>query len=84
MSEIRPGLEGVVAGETAICCVDQGKLLYRGYPISDLAEHACYGEVAYLLHYGELPDGEQLSSFRKMLDDFHGLPSAVIDAIKAG
>ncbi len=40
-----PGLEGVTAGETDICCVDQGQLLYRGYTIADLAEHVVFGEV---------------------------------------
>ncbi len=77
-----PGLEGVVAGKTAICCVDQGKLLYRGYPISELAEHVVYAEVAHLLLYGELPTKKQLVDFRAMLDGFHGLPKPVIDAIR--
>lgn len=77
-----PGLEGVVAGQTAICCVDQGKLLYRGYPISELAGKVVFAEVAHLLLYGELPTRRQLEAFRAMLDGFHGLPAPVIEAIR--
>ena len=79
----KPGLEGVVAGDTTIGCVDQGKLLYRGYTIADLAEHAVFGEVAHLLLFGELPTGKQLNAFRDMLAEFHGLPAPVIDSIRA-
>ncbi|MHC5109900.1 MAG: citrate/2-methylcitrate synthase [Planctomycetota bacterium] len=78
----KPGLEGIVAGDTAICCVDQGKLLYRGYTIADLAEHACYEEVAYLLLHDDLPDGNQLQQFRALIDGYHGLPGAVVDALR--
>ena len=51
------GLAGVVAGKTSICTVGkQGLgLTYRGYSIADLAEHASFEEVAYLLLYGQLP-----------------------------
>ncbi len=78
-----PGLEGVVASDTEICCVDQGKLLYRGYTIADLAEHVSFSEVAHLLIYGDLPNKDQLASFCKMLDGYHGLPGAVIEMIRS-
>ncbi len=78
----KPGLEGVVAGTTDICCVDQGKLLYRGYAIGDLAETVCFEEVAHLLLYGELPNESELKDFRAMVDGFHGLSKEVIDAIR--
>lgn len=42
---------------------ERGVLLYRGYPIEQLAEHCTFLEVAYLLMTGELPDKEQLSVF---------------------
>ena len=50
-----PGLEGVVAAETAIGYVDgaNGRLLYRGYPIGQLVEKGTYGQVAELLWTGE-------------------------------
>ena len=50
-----PGLEGVVAAETALGYVDgeQGRLLYRGYRIGDLVDHGTYPAVANLLWTGE-------------------------------
>src|SRR5512135_3248846 len=50
-----PGLEGVIAAETAIGYVDgaNGRLLYRGYPIGQLVEKGTFAEVAELLWTGE-------------------------------
>ena len=58
------GLAGVVAGQSAIATVGQaGKgLNYRGYSIDDLAKYATFEEVAYLLHYGQLPTQEEIRS----------------------
>ena len=52
-----PGLEGVIAGETAIALVDgaAGRLLYRGYAIGDVVEHGTYAQVAELLWTGTWP-----------------------------
>src|SRR6266700_295813 len=62
-------LSGVVVAESSISSIDaeRGALMYRGYDIGDLAEHATYEEVAYLLIEGDLPDGEQLAVFREEL-----------------
>lgn len=79
----KPGLEGVVAGDTAICCVEQGKLLYRGYDISELAMHVGFEHVAYLLLFGELPTAAALAQFKKSLDGFRGLPAPVVQTIRA-
>lgn len=78
-----PGLEGVIAGETAICCVEQGRLLYRGYDIVDLAQHASFEECAFLLLHGELPTPEQLLLFRQQIDGERELPRAVIEMLRA-
>jgi|CXWL01.1.fsa_nt_gi citrate synthase len=78
----KPGLEGVIAGETKICCVDQGQLLYRGYPISELAEKTIFAEVAHLLLYEELPTKKQLDWFRDQIDGFHGLRPEVLDTLR--
>ncbi len=61
MSEIRKGLVGVVADTTAISKVnpESNSLLYRGYPVQELARHCSFEEVAYLLWHGELPTEEQ-------------------------
>ena len=70
------GLEGVVAGRTAIATVGkEGKgLTYRGYSINDLAEHATFEEVAYLLIYGRLPAKTELSDYKETLRKQRGLP----------
>jgi citrate synthase len=68
-----PGLEGVIAGETAISTVEGG-LRYRGYPATDLAEQTSFEEVAYLLLHGELPNAPQLADFRKRLAATRTLP----------
>ena len=49
------GLDGVIGGQTAVCSIEQDKLIYRGYEIHDLAEHATFEEVAFLLLEGHKP-----------------------------
>ena len=61
-----PGLEGIIAGETAVSTISGG-LHYRGYSIEDLARGAEFEEVAYLTLYGELPTVEELAAFKKRL-----------------
>lgn len=61
-----PGLEGVIAGETAISTI-AGGLQYRGYSIEDLAESATFEEVAHLLLHGELPTKSEAADFNKRL-----------------
>ena len=55
--EIRKGLAGVVVDVTAVSKVnpDTNSLLYRGYPVQDLAARRSLEEVAHLLWHGELP-----------------------------
>lgn len=76
-------LSGVVVGQTALSSIDaeQGILMYRGYDIADLAEHATYEEVAYLLLEGELPDTEQAPAFEEELSrrDLPGNVRTLID-----
>ncbi|WP_168626809.1 bifunctional 2-methylcitrate synthase/citrate synthase [Cryobacterium sp. BB307] len=61
------GLAGVVADYTAISKVnpDTNSLLYRGYPVQELAANCIFEEVAYLLWHGELPTPQQLDEFSK-------------------
>jgi citrate synthase len=72
-----PGLEGVIAGETAISTVTDG-LRYRGYPVTELAEKTTYEEVAYLLLYGRLPTARQLADFRRRLAGARRLPEPLL------
>ncbi|MFT4045705.1 MAG: citrate synthase [Solimonas sp.] len=60
-----PGFSSTCSTKSAITYIDgdQGVLLYRGYPVSQLAEHCSFIEVAYLILNGELPDATQLQAF---------------------
>jgi len=73
------GLAGVVAGRTAISTVGkQGVgLTYRGYSIEDLAEQACFEEVAYLLLHGRLPAQTELDQYQKELRGLRALPGGL-------
>ncbi|MEY4083859.1 MAG: hypothetical protein RL483_1228 [Pseudomonadota bacterium] len=46
---------------------DKGQLLYRGYPIEQLATHCEFLEVCYLLYYGELPSASQYEEFKSLV-----------------
>jgi len=65
------GLREVVAGETRISDIDgaQGRLWYAGYEIGDLAEHATFEEVVYLLHHAHLPDRDELDTLVEFVID---------------
>jgi len=70
MPEFSPGLEGVVAAQTAVSEVDgaNGRLIYRGgYLIEDLSPVVSFEEVAYLLWNGELPNKAQLDALCRQM-----------------
>lgn len=73
------GLRGQSAGETSIATVGaQGHgLTYRGYNITDLAAHAEFEEVIYLLLYGSLPTRAQLDSLATRLMQRRWLPQSL-------
>ncbi|OWY72409.1 hypothetical protein B7486_05680 [cyanobacterium TDX16] len=85
MSELKfkPGLEGMVAGQTSVGEVTQTSLRYRGYDIADVAEHCCFEEVAHVLLHGELPNASQLKDFRARIQASMTLPPPVAQAIAA-
>ena len=74
------GLDGVIAGETAISTLNDG-LHYRGYAIEDLVRDATFTEVAYLLLHGELPTAEAFADFRAILAESAEVPDAVIQLL---
>jgi len=78
------GLEGIVAASSRICFVDglEGRLLYQGYDIHDLAAHASFEEVAYLLWHGDLPTRAQLDALNKELTAARALPDPVLAMIQ--
>ena len=65
MTDIHKGLAGVVVDTTRVSKVnpETNSLLYRGYPVQELAAKCSFEEVAYLLWHGELPTPEQLAEF---------------------
>ena len=64
-----PGFTSTASCESKITYIDgdKGILLYRGYPIDQLAEHCTFLETAYLLLYGELPTAEQYEAFKNRI-----------------
>jgi citrate synthase len=69
MADEKGGLEGIVVARSELCSIDgqKGILRFRGYDIHDLARHASYEEVAYLLLRGELPAPEELEVLKEEL-----------------
>ncbi|MCC6285902.1 MAG: citrate synthase [Phycisphaerales bacterium] len=80
---ISKGLEGIIAGETGICAVDQTSLIYRGYEIADLAAHATFEQVAYLLLVGQKPSEAELRAFSAELIANRPVPAQVVDYLRA-
>ncbi|UFU03389.1 bifunctional 2-methylcitrate synthase/citrate synthase [Ruania suaedae] len=68
MSDIHKGLAGVVVDTTAISKVnpETNSLLYRGYPVQDLAARCSFEEVAHLLLHGELPTADELAQAQRL------------------
>lgn len=73
------GLAGVTAGQTALCTVGKegAGLTYRGYDIYDLADNACFEEVAYLLLHGHLPSQAEFDAYIARIKANRGLPATL-------
>ncbi|MCS3843114.1 bifunctional 2-methylcitrate synthase/citrate synthase [Microbacterium sp. AK031] len=82
-NEIKKGLAGVIADETAVSKVnpETNSLLYRGYPVQELAATQSFEAVAYLLWHGELPTDAQLEEQRTTERQHRALAPEVKDAI---
>ena len=78
------GLRNIEVADTKICSIDgeNGKLIYRGFDILDLAYHSTYEESAFLLLFGELPSEAQLRDFKRRLEEARGLPEPLIRNLK--
>jgi len=83
--EIKKGLAGVVADVTAISKVnpETNSLLYRGYPVQELAAKCTFEEVAWLLWKGELPTAKQLAEFETLERSLRHLDPKVKHVIDA-
>jgi citrate synthase len=88
MAEINTGLEGIVVGATAVSHVDGelGQLSYRGYPIETLVDRP-FGQVAWLLLFGDWPDADQEQQLLQFLlahRDLSGTEAQLLAAIGEG
>ncbi|MFA9204494.1 MAG: 2-methylcitrate synthase [Flavobacteriales bacterium] len=78
------GLRGQVAGKTALSTVGKSGagLTYRGYDVQDLAANCQFEEVAYLIFFGELPNTEQLATYKAKLKGLRSLPVALKEVLE--
>src|SRR5262245_30426336 len=81
----KAGLEDTVATSSAICYLDgdRGVLAYCGYDIHDLARHATFEEVCYLLWHRRLPSRAELGDLQSQLIAGRPLPEPVIRAMRS-
>ncbi len=79
-----PGYVSTGSCESDITYIDgeQGILMYRGYPVEQLAEHSSFLEVSYLLLHGELPTADELRSFVKTISTHTMLNEGMLNFFK--
>lgn len=82
--KIHKGLDGVIIDESRLSLVNgtEGKLIYSGYKIEDLAEHALYEEVVFLLWEGRLPNKAELEALRAEIAAAAAVPAPVIEILQ--
>ncbi|HYM62797.1 MAG TPA: citrate synthase/methylcitrate synthase [Thermoanaerobaculia bacterium] len=80
-----PGLEGIVAAETALSMVDgeAGELVIAGFPVSELALNATFEETVVLLWSGSVPEAAALDRFRSALAERRALRPEILDLLAA-
>src|SRR5687767_510526 len=81
----KAGLEDIVVASSAICYLDgeRGVLAYRGHDIHDLADHATFEEVCYLLWHGRLPTRSELGDVQSQLAAARALPEGVLRLMRS-
>ncbi len=79
------GLEDVVVADITTSLVDgvNGKLIYSGYSIEDLAENALFEEVVFLLWHVRLPKADELETLRHQIASQAGVPAEIITLLKS-
>ena len=80
----KAGLEDVVAGTSDICFIDgrEGRLVYCGYDITDLAKHSTFEETVFLLFNKRLPSKAELAEFDVRLKSYRAVPAEVLNVLK--
>jgi citrate synthase len=81
---VNTGLEGVVAAATRLSHVDgeRGELIIGGFPVAELAEHATFEDVTWLLWHGDLPSADQRKTFAAELAAGRSLPPAAMTLLQ--
>jgi len=81
----KAGLEGIVAAQSSISDVNgtEGRLIYYGYDIHDLATNSTFEETIYLLWNGHLPTQAQLDGLKKELNKETGIPKEIQQLIRS-
>ena len=85
VTQSRAGLDGVVAAETRLSGVDgqAGELILAGFAVEELAPHATFEEVVYLLWNDVLPTAAQLAEFHRTLVQQRTLPHITLEVLRA-
>src|SRR5690606_18418142 len=83
--QIHKGLAGVVVDTTSVSSVnpETNSLLYRGYPVQELAARCSFEQVTWLLWHGELPSAEELATFQERERSLRAMPDDVRAAVDA-
>ncbi|MFP3159898.1 MAG: citrate synthase/methylcitrate synthase [Vulcanisaeta sp.] len=84
-STVAWGLEGIQVKESGICFIDldNGRIYYRGYDLTELANMAGFEEVTYLLLHGKLPNREELNAIKAELARNRELPSELLTLLRS-
>lgn len=82
---IDKGLDNIYVKETSICFVDgkDGRLLYRGYDIRDLAAHSTFEETVFLLLHGRLPNRDELAQATADLAAARSIPAQLVKVLRS-
>ncbi len=83
--EMNTGLRGVTIASTKVSDVRgaEGKLIYRGYLVQDLAKNATFEEVIHLLLHEHLPNETELAGLKKVLAKERAIPDRLVSILKA-
>jgi len=82
--QIHKGLDGVVIDESRLSRVfgDEGRLVFRGYDVDDIAANGDFEETLYLMWYGELPDADEYEAFAASLAAQRDVPDEILDLLR--
>jgi 2-methylcitrate synthase len=81
---VKKGLEGAVIDTSSVSKVnpDTNSLIYRGYPVQDLAENCSFEEVAFLLYKSELPSAQELKEFQTLERSYRDVSKNNLEVIR--